>query len=578
MLSGGTFTSALDSKGTFDATIATSRISISVAPGATPDPSTAASGPGALSYELRIGGVNVDGQSLFALSDFFAEIGGAGASSVTMHFADAALFQILSTDSATGTPASQAEVFGLDSAGDVAVHYVLDGNRFTSIGVDNGTFVVNDAPAMLTVDTQDVAPACFAAGSMIATPHGEVPVELLRVGDRVRRARGGDATIRWIGAHRVACRDARDRARLLPVRIRADSFGPGAPSRDLLLSPEHAIFADGILIPVRHLVDGVAVVQAQVDAITYYHVEVDRHDLILANGLAVESYLDTGTRHHLGLHPAAGPAAGNLAPDAMCEAIWEARGCAKLRIEGPQVDRVIRSLRPQGAVARDANRNIPAIATETATTDRVDLIDHDWYLRMHPDVARAGLDPAMHYAQWGCREGRPPCPEHVLLRRLDLFDSTTVAVTMADVVAAGVDIITHFCRHGWREGRRPNFYFDPDWYVRTHRLPNDLNPLLHYVVEGEGRGLWPSSHFDPGWYRQRHALRQTELALAHYLRRRRARRLLPYKAAHLAEAGSAVKGRDAYVCGLLAPGAGVAPVRRNSGAGTHNAAGYGVYW
>jgi hypothetical protein len=81
-----------------------------------------------------------------------------------------------------------------------------------------------------------------------------------------------------------------------PVRIASDAFGPGVPGRAVMLSPDHAVFVDGALIPVRHLVNGRTVAQVAVDQVTYWHVELARHDVLLAEGLPCESFLDTGNR------------------------------------------------------------------------------------------------------------------------------------------------------------------------------------------------------------------------------------------------------------------------------------------
>ena len=81
-----------------------------------------------------------------------------------------------------------------------------------------------------------------------------------------------------------------------PVRIAADAFGRGLPTRALFLSPEHAVFADGVLIPVKLLINHRSIEQITPDHVTYYHVELPSHDLLLAEGLAVESYLDVGDR------------------------------------------------------------------------------------------------------------------------------------------------------------------------------------------------------------------------------------------------------------------------------------------
>jgi len=138
--------------------------------------------------------------------------------------------------------------------------------------------------------------ACFAAGTRIAGATCEVAVEDLRTGDRVALAGGGDAEVVWIGHRRVdTARHPAPRA-VWPVRIAAGAFGAGSPYRDLWLSPDHAVFIDDILIPVKYLVNGATIAQMPVDNVTYYHIELDRHDVLLAEGLPVESYLDTGDR------------------------------------------------------------------------------------------------------------------------------------------------------------------------------------------------------------------------------------------------------------------------------------------
>ena len=138
--------------------------------------------------------------------------------------------------------------------------------------------------------------ACFVAGTHIATPAGATTVEALRVGDRVTLARGGEAHVIWLGYRRIDCRRHRQPRAVHPVRVRAGAFAEGVPVRDLLLSPDHAVFLDGAMIPVRYLVNAATIVREPVDVVTYFHVELARHEVLLAEGLACESYLDTGNR------------------------------------------------------------------------------------------------------------------------------------------------------------------------------------------------------------------------------------------------------------------------------------------
>ncbi len=172
---------------------------------------------------------------------------------------------------------------------------ILAGNGVPDlIGIDppdtGGAVVVVETP--ISPET-----ACFAAGTRILTARGEVAVEDLRVGDAVMALLGQElARVRWIGHRRLRPR-AHPRPDLVqPVRILAGAFGEGRPCRDLRVSPGHALLVDGMLVPAELLVNGASVVQEDVDAVTYWHVELDRHDVLLADGLPAESYLDVGNR------------------------------------------------------------------------------------------------------------------------------------------------------------------------------------------------------------------------------------------------------------------------------------------
>jgi hypothetical protein len=137
---------------------------------------------------------------------------------------------------------------------------------------------------------------CFAAGTRILTADGARAVERLSVGELVATQRGRLAPIAWIGERHIDCRRHPRPHLVRPIRVRADAFGPGRPVRNLVLSPDHAVAVGGVLIPVRHLLNGVTVVQQAADEVRYFHVELPEHDVLLAEGLEVESYLDSGNR------------------------------------------------------------------------------------------------------------------------------------------------------------------------------------------------------------------------------------------------------------------------------------------
>lgn len=183
----------------------------------------------------------------------------------------------------------------------------------------------------------------IAAGSLIATPAGTVPAETLRPGDYVLALEDGQKVprpLRWVGRLEVDLARHPNPARAAPVRIHAAALAPGLPARDLLLSPDHAVQRDAALFQAQALRNGATVAQDLApERITYVHLELARHGIVLAEGAAVESYLDIGTRGAFsggkpqrGLAPdlAAIPAAGVLA-------IWKTRGCAPLRLDAASI-------------------------------------------------------------------------------------------------------------------------------------------------------------------------------------------------------------------------------------------------
>jgi hypothetical protein len=141
------------------------------------------------------------------------------------------------------------------------------------------------------------AAACYLRGTRVRTPRGDVKVEALREGQAVLTADGRAAPIRWIGRRHYDAALAATSRTVHPIRFRAGSLAPRVPVRDLLMSPLHAMLLDGMLVPAMLLVNGVSVVrEAPCGAIAYFHVELDRHEIVLAEGAAAESFRDEGSR------------------------------------------------------------------------------------------------------------------------------------------------------------------------------------------------------------------------------------------------------------------------------------------
>jgi autotransporter passenger strand-loop-strand repeat protein len=199
---------------------------------------------------------------------------------------------------------------------------------------------------------QIIVTPCFAAGTSIATSRGEIPVEDLNVGDEVISLHAGAAPIIWMGHRKVNCRHHPKPEQVWPVRVAAGAFGPDLPTRDLWLSPDHAVYENNSLIPVRELINGQTIEQVAIDEITYYHIELRHHDIVLAEGLPVETYLDTGNRENfagrqgdIALHP-------NFAA-----LVWDASACAPLVLSGPALKKARRRL---SLIAKNRPKDAPA--------------------------------------------------------------------------------------------------------------------------------------------------------------------------------------------------------------------------
>ncbi|GEC61958.1 hypothetical protein GOX01_22890 [Gluconobacter oxydans] len=152
-----------------------------------------------------------------------------------------------------------------------------------------------DSAGGLTVTAEGTP--CYCPGTAILTETGERPVETLEIGDRLITRDGAIRPIRWIGRRAYDGRFAAGRSDIMPVRIAAGALGEGLPRRDLVISPLHAMFLDGALVPAHALVNNRTITQAeQVDVVEYIHIELETHDIIFAEGAASETFIDDGSR------------------------------------------------------------------------------------------------------------------------------------------------------------------------------------------------------------------------------------------------------------------------------------------
>jgi hypothetical protein len=138
---------------------------------------------------------------------------------------------------------------------------------------------------------------CFAKGTRLLTPQGEMAVEALRIGDLVTTAAGAALPVKWIGRRDYDGRFIAGNVLALPVCIRQNAIAAGVPRRDLTVSPGHGIWTGAALVPAWRLVNGRSITQAEaVERVSYYHVELATHELLVAEGCPAESFYDLGTR------------------------------------------------------------------------------------------------------------------------------------------------------------------------------------------------------------------------------------------------------------------------------------------
>ena len=174
----------------------------------------------------------------------------------------------------------------------------------------------------------DIVVVCFCAGTMIGTPDGEVPVEKLNIGDRVLTAHNGPRAVTWIGHGKVLATRGR-RTAATPVIVRKGALAGNVPKADLRVTKAHSLYIDDVLIPVEFLVNHRTILwDDRAEEVEIYHVELDSHDVLLANGAPAESYRDDGNRwlfHNAneGWHlPPQDPYAPVLTGGPMVDAMW----------------------------------------------------------------------------------------------------------------------------------------------------------------------------------------------------------------------------------------------------------------
>ena len=300
--------------------------------------------------EQITGGSNGDDIDLSGDSTGITVDGGAGGDHITSG---------AGADTVSG--GADGDLFSVTSAGH-GIGDVLDGG---STGVDSdtldlrgsvlpgGRLEVNETPAadgtgtsgtvtyfnadgseagtLTFFDMENVIP-CFTPGTLIKTIRGEVPVERLRVGDRVLTRDNGFQQIRWVGNRALSTAEVAARPEFSAIEITAGALGEGLPERTMRVSPQHRMLISGwraemllgmlisngaaemyfgteeVLVAAKHLTCLPGVREVTGEEVTYIHLLFDRHEIVLSDGTWSESFqpgdhslgsLDTAARDEL---------------------------------------------------------------------------------------------------------------------------------------------------------------------------------------------------------------------------------------------------------------------------------------
>jgi len=201
-----------------------------------------------------------------------------------------------------GSVAGSITNFGLDET------IYLKGVDYSSVSYSHGLLSFSGGSFLLSLanpgsvmaspsgDGAAVTVLCFCVNTLILTPSGERPVQELAVGDMVTTHRGEARRIVWIGTGKLLATQGRRNA-ATPVIVRQGALGDNVPNRDLRVTKGHSFYIDDVLIPVEFLVNHRSILwDDNAQEVELYHIELETHDVLLANGAPAESYHDDGNR------------------------------------------------------------------------------------------------------------------------------------------------------------------------------------------------------------------------------------------------------------------------------------------
>jgi hypothetical protein len=164
---------------------------------------------------------------------------------------------------------------------------------FLALGRNSASAQTTPLTAISPCATTTCRTPCLLKGTKISTPSGDRLVQELQIGDEVQTLTGRK-TIKWIGYNKFTKEEGRAwQDSVMPIRVARFAIDDHTPHRDLYLSPLHCIFFNESLFPVMYLINEASIAQgtpSDMCAIEYYHIELDTHEVIYAEGALVESF------------------------------------------------------------------------------------------------------------------------------------------------------------------------------------------------------------------------------------------------------------------------------------------------
>lgn len=245
-------------------------------------------------------------------------------------------------------------------------------------------FALNTAPNGEVL----ISLACFAAGMRILLEDGECPVEAIKPGDRAITHSGQAVHIDWVGKRHIDLTRHAHPELAQPVLISAGALADGIPVRDLIVSQDHALYFENILVPAKVLINGHSIRLLNLAHVTYYHIELANHDIIFAEGAPAETYLDTGNRDAF-----EGGASLQLHPD-FAQTMRERNSCAPLLEAGEAVEAIRARLLARSGLAANDEHGMVVEYVEGGAIIRSKTAVPGWHTADPRDLRRLGVKVA----------------------------------------------------------------------------------------------------------------------------------------------------------------------------------------